>query len=80
MSFTDLRCDVLIPVLVFVVAGDITQKGYEKKKARLLGPYVKQAHESKCRADSLVLVSLFVFLCVCVSVCVWWGGGGGGGA
>ena len=29
-------------------AGDITQKGYEKKKARLLGPYVKQAHESKC--------------------------------
>ncbi|XP_076441207.1 disco-interacting protein 2 homolog C-like isoform X3 [Babylonia areolata] len=27
--------------------GDITQKGYEKKKARLLGPYLKQANESQ---------------------------------
>ncbi|XP_070185588.1 disco-interacting protein 2 homolog C-like isoform X1 [Littorina saxatilis] len=27
--------------------GDITQKGYEKKKARVLGPYMKQAHESQ---------------------------------
>lgn len=37
------------------MTGDITQKGYEKKKTRLLAPYVKQAQESKY---------ISVFVCV----------------
>ena len=28
---------------IFFVAGDITQKGYEKKRSRLLEPYVNAA-------------------------------------
>lgn len=35
-----------------VFAGDITQKGYEKKRSRLLAPYVPKQTPGKCRGGS----------------------------
>lgn len=31
---------------MYVVSGDITQKGYEKKKTRLLAPYVPKTQQN----------------------------------
>jgi len=45
-SVDDLPCAAIILTLVcFFLSGDITQKGYEKKRSRLLAPYApKQSH------------------------------------
>lgn len=46
---------------IFIIfLGDITQKGYEKKKIRLLAPYTKEAHESE-----FFVLFVFVFLFYC---------------
>ncbi|RUS70530.1 hypothetical protein EGW08_021709, partial [Elysia chlorotica] len=34
--------------------GDITQKGYEKKRTRLLGPYVKQQNNEEVRTEAVM--------------------------
>lgn len=47
------------PGIFLFVTGDITQKGYEKKRTRLLSPYVPKQNASK-----LYLYSLPVYIFV----------------
>lgn len=54
-----IRCTNCTLILYVLLAGDITQKGYEKKRTRLLAPYApKQTHGNTtphCTVQYLVL-------------------------
>lgn len=42
-------------------AGDITQKGYEKKRAKLLGPYLSRGENSSLEYSSSAQMSTYRF-------------------
>uniref|UniRef100_A0A671R566 Disco-interacting protein 2 homolog A-like n=1 Tax=Sinocyclocheilus anshuiensis TaxID=1608454 RepID=A0A671R566_9TELE len=47
-------CGVCVFVVWFRVASDITQKGYEKKRGKLLAPYIPQIQEHRIQTSSQV--------------------------
>ena len=40
---------------VVIFSGDITQKGYEKKRAKLLGPYLSRGEYGKYPVNNFLL-------------------------
>lgn len=61
-----LKLNIYLCLLYFVPTGDITQKGYEKKQAKLLAPFVPQAQSKTHHTDFLFanFLPLLFFFCM----------------